>query len=364
LFVYVDDEEDTETLAEARRFHASRVTVTVRDKRLRQQWKTVPSWERMGRHVKREVQARQVLNADHALMYFAEKHSVSWLVHIDADELFYDPSEPLDVRGHFARASAAGVGAFDYRNHEAVPESSSAGDGDTFRECTLFRRNPCEHAELEADERERQRCVQYWEERHAMLTSTSTSTSTSGGFFVGYSNGKSAVRVWPGAHAGSNHQWIAAPALGGDFCHHSNVGFDGSRPRIRSDEPPCILHYIDCGFPNWWRKYELLGRFADSWFAGEVPIGIPLHLASRDVCSGGDEAAARAFYNAAFVLANAAEASAQEASGACFRLAFVRDTLAAVDADAAFRRRVLEPAQNLPKPAPAPAPTLDDIDSD
>ena len=50
-------------------------------------------WRLHGQFVHEEVQSRQILNAEHAL-YRAAERGLTWLLHIDADELFYVPNEP------------------------------------------------------------------------------------------------------------------------------------------------------------------------------------------------------------------------------------------------------------------------------
>eukprot|EP00607_Mallomonas_marina_P008828 CAMPEP_0182420962 /NCGR_PEP_ID=MMETSP1167-20130531/6095_1 /TAXON_ID=2988 /ORGANISM="Mallomonas Sp, Strain CCMP3275" /LENGTH=292 /DNA_ID=CAMNT_0024597577 /DNA_START=76 /DNA_END=954 /DNA_ORIENTATION=- len=45
---------------------------------------------------------------------------------------------------------------------------------------------------------------------------------------------------------------------------------------------PVILHYVVCGL-NWLeQKYQILGSFPDSWFAGSLPIPPCFHLDARD----------------------------------------------------------------------------------
>eukprot|EP00966_Prymnesium_polylepis_P222504 5147673-Prymnesium_polylepis.1 len=47
-------------------------------------------------------------------------------------------------------------------------------------------------------------------------------------------------------------------------------------------QAPVVLHYSNCGFANWVRKYEILGDFGDLWW-GRCPIRVTAHLQSRDV---------------------------------------------------------------------------------
>jgi hypothetical protein len=45
----------------------------------------------------------------------------------------------------------------------------------------------------------------------------------------------------------------------------------------------CILHFVNCGLPEYRAKYELLGDFPDRWFGGRTPIPLPFHKRSRDI---------------------------------------------------------------------------------
>ncbi|MFT0787308.1 glycosyltransferase family 2 protein, partial [Synechococcus sp. H55.10] len=50
---------------------------------------------------------------------------------------------------------------------------------------------------------------------------------------------------------------------------------------------PTVLHYLNCGFQNYYKKYAQLGNFPDYWWRSKSnPIRVPFHLASRDAyCS-------------------------------------------------------------------------------
>ena len=52
---------------------------------------------------------------------------------------------------------------------------------------------------------------------------------------------------------------------------------------LRRCEVPCILHFVTCGLRWFMDKYEILGRFQDSWFGGALPIAPSFHLDARDV---------------------------------------------------------------------------------
>ena len=74
------------------------VTAIARDEDLQRTWRGLVLWNEAGAHVGREVMARQLLNAEHA-MNLARAMGFHWLLHIDADELFYMPNG--DAPAHF-----------------------------------------------------------------------------------------------------------------------------------------------------------------------------------------------------------------------------------------------------------------------
>jgi hypothetical protein len=84
------------------------------------------------------VQARQSLNTELA-MHLAEQQGLTWLLHIDIDELFYTP-EPSVAR-HFDWLDSQGILQLTYMNHEGVPEVQQCADSDYFEHVTLFRKH-------------------------------------------------------------------------------------------------------------------------------------------------------------------------------------------------------------------------------
>eukprot|EP00960_Hanusia_phi_P033106 750266-Hanusia_phi.AAC.1 len=68
--------------------------------------------------------ARQILNADLAIS-MARQRNVSWLLHIDSDELFFTPS--LDVRPHFDMLSSK-RNIYQVGRHPAVGAGAHVGD--------------------------------------------------------------------------------------------------------------------------------------------------------------------------------------------------------------------------------------------
>ena len=134
---------------------------------------------------------------------------MAWLVHLDADELFFpgrlhpsghSSSGPLDVRQHFAALGALGVGCMTYANFEALPEAdhqhcdgmgvSTAGQQAAteipFARVSLFKVNPV--------------LLPNGPQPPATPATASSSASPSATFHY-YTNGKSVTRVSPHAPA-------------------------------------------------------------------------------------------------------------------------------------------------------------------
>jgi hypothetical protein len=164
------------------------ITIISGQDKLLQQWQKnhCPSWNKYSSFLTEEVQARQVMNAETALV-LAEKENVSWLVHLDIDELFYTgprneaempnsasssssssvsnadnpdcfllPSSPqghhqfqhmAPVQDHFRDLENQHIYHMTYINHEAVPESKEVVD--YFKEVWSYKRERELELELE-----------------------------------------------------------------------------------------------------------------------------------------------------------------------------------------------------------------------
>ncbi len=249
------------------------ITAMPRDDDLRRAWSRLILWSEAAAHVDREVMARQILNAEHA-MNLARAEGFDWLLHIDSDELFYLPDG--DAGAHFAPLAHVAVEVTAYINYEAVPETEDTGD--FFRTVTLFKRPLSEYPPPEAK---------------ALITRAGQQVDT---FFHFYGNGKSAVR-------------LAAPGMVPVNVHDFARRGGCSVMRYRG---PFILHYPCCGFAAFWRKYVTLGRFPDKWW-GTVDIAEavgPFHLQARDAVmdavAAGDMESARRFYRDRMMITDAA----------------------------------------------------------
>lgn len=239
------------------------ITAIPRDSDLRRTWGELALWNEAAAHVDREVMARQILNAEHA-MTLARAKGLDWLLHIDADELFYAPDG--DAAAHFAAFALAPPDLATYANYEAVPETEDAAD--FFRSVTLFKKPFAVPSSPEA---------------RALAARAGQSTDA---FFHFYGNGKSAVRL--AAHG-------MLPANVHTFARRGESTVAWTRG-------PFILHYACCGFAAFWRKYLTLGRFPDKWW-GTTDIAQavgPFHLQARDAVmdavASNDVARARHFY--------------------------------------------------------------------
>jgi len=101
---------------------------------------------------------------------------------------------------------------------------------------------------------------------------------------------------------------------------------------------PVVLHYANCGYEHWRRKYAILGQFDDVWW-GRVPCRIPAHLHSRDVLTDAsdDDERARAFYRAVVMREGSGESALLRAHGLLVTIGFVADVVSRAAARA--RRR-------------------------
>jgi len=98
--------------------------------------------------------------------------------------------------------------------------------------------------------------------------------------FMGYSNGKSIVRVRPGVVPAGVHVFGERMGREKGFGEFSTKLEDG-RPGVNPAGSLVLLHYINCGFRNWKQKYTILGNFSDFYFdKHEMPT---FHRMSRDV---------------------------------------------------------------------------------
>ncbi|MBO0719201.1 MAG: glycosyltransferase family 2 protein [Blastocatellia bacterium] len=259
LFLFFDDPDEP-------LIQHPQVTAISHDKELRRKWLkslAYAKFEYFHHYIDREAMARQILNCDVAIRLALERR-IQWLLHIDADELFYSPDE--SVQDHFQALTEANVRQVIYPNHEALPERAEIEN--PFLETTLFKLN-----------RHWQTGGVYSREQIALIKSVPQLAER---FFLFYTSGKAAAMVTEGLLPNGVHRFE-----GGSMVATQQV----------------ILHYPICGFEQFWSKYTALGRFADQWF-GQVDIQSvePFHLEARDIVAAGDRDRAREFYMERVVL--------------------------------------------------------------
>ena len=181
---------------------------------------------------------RQEANVNAALAYSLSKN-ITWLLHIDIDELFYE-------NGNRSWETWDGVGSIQFINHEAV--SSPREVVNFFEECNIFR-----------------------------FDGESTG-------FMAYVWGKSAVRVTAGVYGNGPHKF---------------EGYQGEKVEVRV---PMILHYPTPTFDRWVAKYKLYGNFSDIWFGDSNRPMMRFMAQSRDlvhaaVASGNWDKAREYYYS-------------------------------------------------------------------
>eukprot|EP00913_Durusdinium_trenchii_P022202 g20862.t1 len=88
VLLYLDDPGDSaaDVLQKSGWVERGFVELLPVDDALKAQWPSMPSWRRVGQYATMEVQSRQILNNEHALLH-ARELGMDWLLHVDSDEL-------------------------------------------------------------------------------------------------------------------------------------------------------------------------------------------------------------------------------------------------------------------------------------
>ncbi|KAF2222615.1 hypothetical protein BDZ85DRAFT_130176 [Elsinoe ampelina] len=180
-------------------------------------------------------QDENLADAIDLLLHGPLNYDISWLLHLDTDELLYFPSHPSTWDFD---ALSQGAPALHFSNYEAIPLSHPVTD--PFRECTNFLLNSRENK------------------------------------FMAYGNGKSAVRLKPGIKPNGPH------------------GFRGWGMRESERKVPAeqavVLHYPTPDFESWKAKFQRYGKFPDYWYGDEkMPNRMEFMLRSRDVVARAEE---------------------------------------------------------------------------
>ena len=312
LFIYFDEPTELSSVQSILHAHFSPDSLTLipHDDKLRLAWGRLEGTAPIMPHAASEVQTRQQLNCRHA-MAIAAKRKLDWMLHIDADELFF-PGHGGDARAHFAGLEASGVDTFVYMNFEAVPEA--LGIVDPFQEVTLFKR--C--LELVKPTSKARAAVGLWQDRHE------------GCYFYYYDNGKAAVRVHPKSRPLSVHEWLPGTPEGMDrwFSNMKSPwagrGNLGQVVKYRESEAR-VLHYPVYSHEALWQRYEggmdrytLAGRLEPPPFHDQAT-----HEAQAAAVKGGAAAAKatiRRLFESKVMLADRAVVAEQIAAGVCERI--------------------------------------------
>jgi len=181
---------------------------------------------------------RQDANNEKAID-FARSNNITWLLHIDPDELFYE-------QGDQSWETDTNIGHIRFTNHEAVFLPFEVVN--YFANCTIFR--------------------------------SDNQSETMRAYYFG----KSAVRITAGVSSHGPHLF---------------KGFEGEDRYVRR---PMILHYPTPTFDRWVAKYTHYGNFSGNWYNDpNSPLGFPFMIGSRDhvqaALVSGNWTAAREYFN-------------------------------------------------------------------
>lgn len=241
FYLFVDDPAE---LADYAALPLGPVRLIPRDAALLERLRQTRDWEYHSRFIDRQVYSRQCLNANLA-MELARAEGCDWLLHLDMDERLHVPEGAESLPEYLAARSGCDMIAFT--NHEAVPEHWHIDN--YFEEATLFKRN---RLALDA-------------EQNRIADSLFGSR-----YFLAYANGKSAVNL-----------------------HGSALEADGGhafRPlkSFHIETRLCVLHYPQCGF-NWFhRKFTQLGEFDDKLMGfAEIAALFPMLAEGRQAITRG-----------------------------------------------------------------------------
>jgi hypothetical protein len=272
IFLFLDDPHDPcQEIARA----FPQVSVILNNDALRARYASLSSYPRLARQSGAFHYARQILNMELGAR-LAHAEGFRWLMHIDDDEMVFTPQ--MAIAPLFERYTQGRVDQIAFLNQEALPTTWEVAD--RFREVTHFKLNPWQvPSHLQAE------VMQFW-------------TAKRGGYFAGYVNGKSAVRLLPGLTAKGVHRFYG-PA--------------GEIPTEPATDA-YLLHYAHCGYANFRRKFAMWGRFPDSLADGS-PMTTGFQQQCRDTLIRGDEAAYRSLYEAQVMMASGVDLARQMALG-------------------------------------------------
>ena len=356
LYIFFDSPDELSSVELARAAGGRSVVPVMRgSKKQLDGWRSASSWQSLGVDADRDVQIRQLLNAQAAMSY-ARADGLSWLLHLDSDELFVMPLVSAGAaRRHFDALAAGGCECFVYHNMEGVPESmpivaaaATAAEGglpaasspstNPFTSIDLFK--VCESRIQRPNDPDVAGALAEWRKR-----------TRAGSFFLYYESGKCACRVdtdglWVPVSVHlclprrADSKWDHARMLARGWTNDvRNAGL-----RHHTQEGAAVLHY-----PLWdpralWLKYQLHGNFSNEIVAGRtVTSGLEwgkcFHVECRDHYlahqhepDGGLSAMTQLFRDA-ICLEDPLEAQRQVTMGVLTRFGHVKAWLARMTTD-------------------------------
>lgn len=225
IYIFFDDPND-HYINMVKRYSNYSVQVIPRSDRLLNRWKKTKVWENFRWWIDVEVMARQCLNAEIGLE-LALKDGISWLLHIDADELFYAP-DYNNIHEHFEQLHRQNFDQAVYLNYEGVPEQLESEN--FFKTITLFKQNTITIVSQTSYDKYNE----WWDHKAT--------------YFTGYWTGKAAIRVSKDVYPLEVTRFYKKD--------EKRANFDG----------PIILHYINPTYSHTKKKYQTLGKFEDMAF--------------------------------------------------------------------------------------------------
>lgn len=222
-----------------------------RDEDLARLWEGTPAFTTATDSglINREVMIRQELNFCVAYQ-LAKDDGVDWVLHIDADELFFPNG--VSVQDHFRNLQINNYRSVTYLNYESISSAMTAKT--IYHSSSHFKLNFFKNKQ--------------WFFSNSQKMFLSRTPWLHEKYFNYYQNGKSAVSTY-----GNIITFYDVHAIIGD-----------GRRKIAGKEDPVVLHFPCARLSDFLAKYSRLGEFSDFWRdkprAGEYIHDV--HLRARD----------------------------------------------------------------------------------
>tara|TARA_Y100000991_G_C21970801_1_gene349344 strand:- start:71 stop:1072 length:1002 start_codon:yes stop_codon:yes gene_type:complete len=245
IYLIFDDENENTSRY---KWYDSRLSVIKNDNEWKEKLKACSQYNNFKDSYNTEVMTRQILNAEYVLK-IAKVENIDWLIHIDVDEILYSKNHS-NICSLFNNLNTS-TNIIKIHNYEVAPTNDNTGN--CFRSQYYFK------------------------------------TKKAGSMFNAYFNGKGGCKVNSDAYPHGVH----------DFKSKTEI------KEIIDENDLVILHYVNCNFNEWVRKYKILGRFSDKWW-GRKKIPLQFHTKSRDIINDNSikfwENTCRQLYNKDVVL--------------------------------------------------------------